>query len=364
MSEPGRRYTGFWPFERPLRQPRPGPGAPRVLSPFRRLAEGKASNSSSVSVAATAEMEPAGGPIRRGFARFGLEASVDGDDLPDVSSLISAPAPAEGVEGVAKGSSASSSSDDIAWLSLCIETSAVVSTVEGFFSVDVSPDAAELDTAEGTRNRTLNAVIYEANFPRAQPHRVSFLPWAACGTCTAPRVRGSMWRYVEGHDGDSAGPMHRPGEHYSCRSAVGNRQPRTCTACDASWYLAPRQGATMAQPSWPCATMCANPYEDPTLSLLARATATSLHQDDKRTGLRVESNARQAPAMHLDLAWSCVYAKVEGSVARHLEIQCSRVDDGCAEWHVGSHRTNIATETRCGSMHELVPVSLRLTRAY
>lgn len=65
MPDPGRRYTGFCPLDSPFRQPRPGPGAPRVLSPFLRLADGRASSSSRESVAATAEMEPGAGGKRR-----------------------------------------------------------------------------------------------------------------------------------------------------------------------------------------------------------------------------------------------------------------------------------------------------------
>ena len=145
-----------------MRQPRPGPGAPRVLSPFRRFADGKASSSSSVNVAATADIEPGGGAVRRCFVTF-LTLVVCGDSVV-VSAVVSR----------AMDSSASSSSDEYV-ISLRTDMSAscpgseergdaVASFVDAEAEsvdacLDVPPAPLALLVDGGTRSRTLNVVM-------------------------------------------------------------------------------------------------------------------------------------------------------------------------------------------------------------
>ena len=156
MPDPGRRYTGFCPLDRPFRQPRPGPGAPRVFSPFLRLADGRASSSSRERVAATAEMEPgAGGKRRWDLAFLFLLASV-------LFKLVS------GEPSAAMESSANSSSDAA---SPCKDTSAGDSGATSASGWDVEDDGdASLGVdeewalcADGTRSLTLKAVMSSGN---------------------------------------------------------------------------------------------------------------------------------------------------------------------------------------------------------
>ena len=156
MPDPGRRYTGFCPLDSPFRQPRPGPGAPRVLSPFLRLADGRASSSSRERVAATAEMEPgAGGKRRWDLAFLFLLVSV-------LFKLVS------GEPSAAMESSANSSSDAA---SPCKDTSAGDSGATSASGWDVEDDGdASLGVdeewalcADGTRSRTLKAVMSSGN---------------------------------------------------------------------------------------------------------------------------------------------------------------------------------------------------------
>lgn len=148
---PGSLYTGFWPFDKPFRHPRPGPGAPRVLRLLRRFADGRASSSSSESVAATAAVDP---PCEEGRRTFNLR-----DPPPVWSASLDA---ATSGEATVSASSSSTSSDtssrgeDIA--------ATLAGTGVPYSDSDASDTASSLLRAPplGTRSRTLNEDIVAA----------------------------------------------------------------------------------------------------------------------------------------------------------------------------------------------------------